>query len=151
MDNQPVLLTESQLRFFKEKGFLYLPGILNPDETVELQNWTQDVHDLPRTPDSKWMPYEVDRRHVCSQTRLAFQTDIRDPGNQRARRESPVPHGKLRRLRGFQSLLRGERVSSVVRQLAGEEMVLFKEKINYKLAGSGERTSSSTIVNVFSY
>lgn len=38
---------------------------------------------------------------------------------------------------GFNSLLRGERVLSVLQQLATEEMLLFKEKINYKLAGSG--------------
>lgn len=38
---------------------------------------------------------------------------------------------------GFNSFLRGERVLSVLQQLATEEMLLFKEKINYKLAGSG--------------
>jgi hypothetical protein len=38
---------------------------------------------------------------------------------------------------GFDSFLRGQRVLSVLQQLAGEEMVLFKEKINYKFAGSG--------------
>ncbi|KAJ6070980.1 Phytanoyl-CoA dioxygenase [Penicillium canescens] len=38
---------------------------------------------------------------------------------------------------GFDGFLRGQRVMSVLQQLAGEEMLLFKEKINYKLAGSG--------------
>jgi hypothetical protein len=38
---------------------------------------------------------------------------------------------------GFDSILRGQRATSVLQQLAGEEMLLFKEKINYKLAGSG--------------
>ncbi|KAJ5435379.1 Phytanoyl-CoA dioxygenase [Penicillium cf. griseofulvum] len=38
---------------------------------------------------------------------------------------------------GFDSFLRGQRATSVLQQLAGEEMFLFKEKINYKLAGSG--------------
>jgi hypothetical protein len=38
---------------------------------------------------------------------------------------------------GFNSFLRGQRATSVLQQLAGEEMLLFKEKINYKLAGSG--------------
>lgn len=38
---------------------------------------------------------------------------------------------------GFDSILRGQRATSVLQQLAGEDMVLFKEKINYKLAGSG--------------
>ncbi|EMC91894.1 hypothetical protein BAUCODRAFT_152254 [Baudoinia panamericana UAMH 10762] len=38
---------------------------------------------------------------------------------------------------GLNALLRGEHLLSVLRELAGEDMVLFKEKINYKLAGSG--------------
>lgn len=44
---------------------------------------------------------------------------------------------------GFDSFLRGQRVLSVLLQLAGEEMVLFKEKINYKFAGSGRSRPSS--------
>lgn len=32
---------------------------------------------------------------------------------------------------------RGERMASVLEQLAGEQMLLFKEEINHKLAGSG--------------
>jgi ectoine hydroxylase-related dioxygenase (phytanoyl-CoA dioxygenase family) len=38
---------------------------------------------------------------------------------------------------GFSSLLRSKKLLHVLGQLAGEEMILFKEKINYKLAGSG--------------
>lgn len=38
---------------------------------------------------------------------------------------------------GFDALLRGRRILSALEQLGGEEMVLFKEKINYKFAGSG--------------
>lgn len=38
---------------------------------------------------------------------------------------------------GFDSLLRNEKLLNVLGQLAGEPMLLFKEKINYKLAGSG--------------
>ena len=39
---------------------------------------------------------------------------------------------------GFNSLLRGEKMLGLLKQLSGEDMLLFKEKINYKLAGSGE-------------
>jgi ectoine hydroxylase-related dioxygenase (phytanoyl-CoA dioxygenase family) len=38
---------------------------------------------------------------------------------------------------GFSSLLRSKKLLHILGQLAGEEMILFKEKINYKLAGSG--------------
>jgi len=37
----------------------------------------------------------------------------------------------------FNGLLRGPKLLSILGQLAGEDMLLFKEKINYKLAGSG--------------
>jgi hypothetical protein len=50
---------------------------------------------------------------------------------------------------GFGNFLRGQRVLSVLEQLATEEMLLFKEKINYKLAGSGmlRYTLDWTIIN----
>lgn len=38
---------------------------------------------------------------------------------------------------GFDSFLREQRATSALQQLAGEEMLLFKAKINYKLVGSG--------------
>jgi ectoine hydroxylase-related dioxygenase (phytanoyl-CoA dioxygenase family) len=39
--------------------------------------------------------------------------------------------------RGFNQLLRGPKLLNILHQLAGEKMLLFKEKISYKLAGSG--------------
>ena len=39
---------------------------------------------------------------------------------------------------GFDGLLRGEKLLSLLSELAGEPVILFKEKINYKLAGSGQ-------------
>jgi 2-aminoethylphosphonate dioxygenase len=38
---------------------------------------------------------------------------------------------------GFSSLLRGQKLLDLLEELSGEPMLLFKEKINYKLAGSG--------------
>lgn len=37
---------------------------------------------------------------------------------------------------------------SVLRQLATEEMILFKEKINYKLAGSGKKCKPTALDRV---
>lgn len=39
---------------------------------------------------------------------------------------------------GLNSLLRGQKLLALLKQLSGEDMLLFKEKINYKLAGSGK-------------
>lgn len=49
---------------------------------------------------------------------------------------------------GFNSFLRGQRMLSVLEQLAREEMLLFKEKINYKFAGSGPFPSHTLSVTV---
>jgi 2-aminoethylphosphonate dioxygenase len=38
---------------------------------------------------------------------------------------------------GFNKLLRGKRLLGLLEELSGEPMLLFKEKINYKLSGSG--------------
>ncbi len=45
---------------------------------------------------------------------------------------------------GFNSLLRGQKLLGLLKQLSGEDMLLFKEKINYKLAGSGKRIENRT-------
>lgn len=39
--------------------------------------------------------------------------------------------------KGFNNLLRGKKLLNLLQELSGEPMFLFKEKINYKLAGSG--------------
>jgi len=39
---------------------------------------------------------------------------------------------------GLGNLLRSDKLLSILQELSGEPMVLFKEKINYKLAGSGK-------------
>ena len=39
--------------------------------------------------------------------------------------------------KGFGDLLRGKKLLGLLEQLSGEPYLLFKEKINYKLAGSG--------------
>lgn len=110
-------LSTQQKAFFDEKGYLILRDILSEDETKALQRWSQEVHDLPRTQDVPWMPYEEvqpdGKRVLCRTENFANYHE------------------------GFNGLLRGEQLLDILQQLSGEEMSLFKEKINYKLAGSG--------------
>ncbi|KAL5358249.1 hypothetical protein BJX96DRAFT_173270 [Aspergillus floccosus] len=117
MENSYYSLTENQISSYDEKGYLLIRGFFSPAETASLQQWTQEVHDLPRTPDAAYMPYEEvnaqGKRVLCRTENYA---------NSHA---------------GLNSFLRGQRVLSVLEQLAREEMLLFKEKINYKFAGSG--------------
>ncbi|KKK14314.1 hypothetical protein P175DRAFT_0500869 [Aspergillus ochraceoroseus IBT 24754] len=117
MENKSYTLSQEQVQFYHEKGYLLVRDFLNAGETRSLQQWSQEVHDLPRTPDASYMPYEEvnaqGKRVLCRTENYA---------NSHA---------------GFHSLLRGKRMLSVLEQLAAEEMLLFKEKINYKFAGSG--------------
>ncbi len=117
MDNFHYALTAEQLQSFQEHGYLLVRGFFTAEETRLLQQWAQEVHDLPQTPGVPWMPYEEvngqGKRVLCRTENFANSHS------------------------GFDSFLRGQRAMSVLQQLAGEEMLLFKEKINYKLAGSG--------------
>lgn len=121
MDNSHYDLTLEQLQSFQGQGYLLVRGFFNPSETSLLQQWAQEVHDLPRTPGVPWMPYEEvngEGKHVLCRTENFANSHS-----------------------GFDSFLRGQRATSALNQLAGEEMLLFKEKINYKLAGSGKNHS----------
>lgn len=113
----PPSLAPEQHASFARDGYLVLRDVLTPAETAALQTWAQEVHDLPRTPSVPWMPYEeVNTRggHVLCRTENFVNSHA-----------------------GFDALLRGPKIVSILDQLAQEPMCLFKEKINYKLAGSG--------------
>ncbi|KAF2807147.1 PhyH-domain-containing protein [Mytilinidion resinicola] len=113
-------VSKTQCDFFKEHGYLILHDVLSKVEVSDLQSWAQEVHDWPREQDSPWMPYEA-----CMEV------------NARGKRVLCRTENYANYHQGFNSLLRGRKLLDILDQLAGEEMLLFKEKINYKLAGSG--------------
>ncbi|KAJ5114175.1 Phytanoyl-CoA dioxygenase [Penicillium angulare] len=117
MDNAYYSLTPEDLESFRENGYLLVKAFFTEPEAKTLQKWAQEVHDLPRTPSVPWMPYE----------------EVNGSGNRVLCRTENFVNSHS----GFESFLRGDRATSILQQLAGEEMLLFKEKINYKLAGSG--------------
>lgn len=59
MDNSPFPLTDEHIGFFDRHGYLIVRGFFSPEDTTKLQQWAQEVHDLPRDGDVPWMPYEV--------------------------------------------------------------------------------------------
>ena len=111
------MLSPEQKAFFDQNGYLILRDIMSSSEIQDLQHWSHEVHDLPRTDDVPWMPYEEvqpdGKRVLCRTENFANSHE------------------------GFDGLLRGQELLVILAQLSGEEMSLFKEKINYKLAGSG--------------
>ncbi len=101
-------VSPEQKSFFDQNGYLIVRNILSQDEVINLQRWSQEVHDLPRTAETPWMPYEEinasGKRVLCRTENYANY------------------HPK------FNSLLRGSKLLSILGQLAGEDMLLFKEK-----------------------
>jgi hypothetical protein len=118
MENFHYSLSAEQLQSFHDRGYLLIRGFFTSQESRLIQQWAREIHSLPCAPGVPWMPYEEvnaeGKRVLCRTENFANSHS------------------------GFNSFLRGQRATSLLQQLAGEEMVLFKEKINYKLAGSGK-------------
>jgi hypothetical protein len=101
-------ISPQQQRFYEEKGYLILRDVLSKAEVIDLQRWAQEVHDLPRTFETPWMPYEeinaAGERVLCRTENYANYHP------------------------NFNGLLRGSKILGILGQLAGEDMLLFKEK-----------------------
>lgn len=130
-------LTDAEVASFDQDGFLIVRDLLTAEETVALKRWAQEVHDLPTDVDSPWMPYaEINAHgeHVLCRTGLCAvqsRTFLRRLSDNVRAENFAESHT------GLNGLLRGMKVLGLLRELSGEDMLLFKEKINYKLAGSG--------------
>lgn len=110
-----IQLTQKQIKHFDDHGFLVLRAdehkLVNP---TSLYNWSEEVRNLPRE-NGKWMPYD----------------EITTTGERQIMRtENFVDFHK-----GFEQLLRGENLTGLLAQLTRDDMLLFKDKINYKMPG----------------
>ncbi|KAH7327484.1 hypothetical protein BKA65DRAFT_555038 [Rhexocercosporidium sp. MPI-PUGE-AT-0058] len=114
---QQYILSENQLAVFEETGYLIIGDIFSIAEIRGLQTWVQEIHDLPRTMDCPYIPYEEVN---SSGDRVLCRTE-----------NFANTHSE------FGALLRGAKLLGILEQLNGDEMLLFKEKINFKFAGSG--------------
>lgn len=110
-----ITLTQEQISHFDREGYLVLRArehkLVDP---ATLQSWTSEVRDLPRE-SGKWMPYD---EVTASGERQLMRT------------ENFVDYHQ-----GFSELLQGERLRNILKQLTRDDMLLFKDKINYKLSG----------------
>lgn len=106
--SQPYHISDEQMEFFEQKGYLIIRDGLSTVEILQLKTWVQEVHDLPRTIDCPYIPYEEVNSHgkrvLCRTENFANTHE------------------------GFGVLLRGAKIPSILQQLNGAEMVLFKEK-----------------------
>jgi 2-aminoethylphosphonate dioxygenase len=114
----PHTLSPEQIASFHAEGYLILQAsehdLVDP---ADLQSWTAEVKGWPKEK-GKWMTYEEINSHGQSQLlRTEKFIDYHD---------------------NFYNFLCGDDMASLLKQLSGDDMLLFKEKLNYKLAnGNG--------------
>ena len=109
------ILTPEQVAQFNRDGFLVVRGMYSPEETHAISEWTDEVAALPEMP-GKYMMY--------------FENSQSDGSRILCRIENFVPYHE-----GFSKLITARRMRLAVSELFGEEAVLFKDKINFKLPG----------------
>ncbi|KAL0063550.1 hypothetical protein AAF712_009559 [Marasmius tenuissimus] len=117
MKPPPYIISPEQKAFFEENGYLVLPTI-SSDLSKNIVEWTYEVKSLPHRSDA-WMHYDEVIPGSKGERTLSRTENFADYHQ------------------GFNDLFRGKLVLGILKQLSEEEMVLFKEKINYKAPWAG--------------
>jgi ectoine hydroxylase-related dioxygenase (phytanoyl-CoA dioxygenase family) len=113
--NSERILSADQVEQFRRDGFLVVRGMYSADEVADISAWTDEVASYPEVP-GKYMMY--------------FEKSKSDGSRILCRVENFVPYHE-----GFSKLITARRMQQAVSELFGEEAVLFKDKINFKLPG----------------
>ena len=108
-------LSPQQIEDFRNSGYLVIRGLFAGDALGELIRWTGEVEAWPEVP-GRAMKY--------------FEQPLGEGPRLLQRIENFCPYHA-----GFQAMCGGPEMKGIMSQLLGEEAVLFKEKINFKLAG----------------
>jgi 2-aminoethylphosphonate dioxygenase len=110
------MLDADALGHWRRHGWLWLRGFLDGAETAALARWTAEIAGWPETPGC-WMRY--------------YERGDGAPGAKMlARIENFMPYHD-----GLAGLFSDARVLDLLAECAGEPVILFKDKINFKLPG----------------
>lgn len=114
-------LTREQLLGYKEDGYILLKDLLSEDLKKDVVSWVDDIQSWPEEAGKHMCYYEDQVSASGEKTRMLCRT------------ENFIPyHEQMRKL-----LVEEGPITDVLEQLMNEKSVLFKEKVNYKLAGGG--------------
>lgn len=108
-------VSDAQVDFFRSRGYLHVPAMYSEREVSEISDWTDALAKSPEMPGREWK---------------YFEQSARDGSRILCRIENFVPHHS-----GFAELIQRRRMASAVSRLFGEQAILFKDKINFKLPG----------------
>lgn len=101
------------LAAWERDGYLHVPAVLDAAQLDDLRSWVADVADRP-----------------AGRSGLLQHYERTETGVQIARSENLAPGHA-----GFSSLVGEGLIPAMGARLVGEPVVIYKEKINYKLAG----------------
>ena len=109
--------SDDQVAAFRRDGFIAVPGLLGAEAVRRVTEWTKELQGLPETPG----------RHM-----VYYEDSLAVPGSRvLSRIENFCPFHA-----GFDSLVNSEEMLGRVGELFGEDALLFKEKINFKMPGA---------------
>ena len=110
------MLSANQLRDFRRDGYLLIRALYDRQEMQSITAWTDEVTAWPEIPGKYMMYFEQSR--LESGRRILCRMEDLEPWHA-----------------GFRDLFCDGKMQDVVSDLFGEEAVLFKDKINFKLPG----------------
>lgn len=110
-------LSEEQIQSYHDNGFLLIEDFFSNDEHKTLDNYCNEFQGWGKEK-GKWMQY--------------YELNTATGENQLCRTENFTPFHN-----GMKDYVNSPRLLQVMNKLHGEEYVLFKEKVNYKLPGGG--------------
>lgn len=109
------ILTEAQIADFSRDGYVVVPGAFDAEDAITIERWTREVTELPEEPGKHWVFHEdssLDGSDLIN--RIEYIRRFHD---------------------GFAELT--DVLAAPAAQALGEDVVLFKEKINFKMPGGG--------------
>ena len=110
-------LSTEQIDEFKNTGFLVIRNLYDAEKMKTITAWTEEVTNYPEEPGHVMMYFE--------------QSQLETGKRIISRIEDIEPFHK-----GFSDLFVGGEIQQVTSQLFGDEAVLFKDKINFKMPGA---------------
>jgi len=110
------VLSDEQIASFHRDGFVIVPGFYDRVVTAQVDGWVNELAELPEVPGKHWVYREE---------------SLKEPGRRLVQRIEKFVEVHP----GFAQLFGGGRMHAAASALLGEEAVLFKEKINFKLSG----------------
>jgi ectoine hydroxylase-related dioxygenase (phytanoyl-CoA dioxygenase family) len=106
----------NQIAAFQRDGYLLLRGFFDPNEVADITRWTEELAEAPEEAGRHWVYREASL--LDPETRIIQRIENFCPFHD-----------------GFDRLVRHDRLIETVSCLFGEQAILFKEKINFKMPG----------------